>query len=251
MRGTAVRATICAEMISLRKPRFYPLVFLCLSFATGLGLRCMAAPELRVTSLTPAGQIQVANTFSNGVVTVERATRVGNPWVPERSVFTPGLSAQVDVALTGASGLFRARATDLWAVSGPWTLGPDDLLDLPALAVRLGFPQDSDTVAQYLGGVLSAETLGLLSDYTGGEDTGLRKALVADLNRVIQGFSIYDPDVFAGVALSPSTQTLLDSVPQGDKIQQLNRFRLFGRFVRIQGINIHIRVNGVHEARRV
>ena len=217
-------------MTSLHKRRFYPLVFLSLSFAAGLGLRCMAAPELRVTSLTPSGQIHVKNTFSNGVVTIERATGVGNPWVPERSVFTPGLSAQVDVSLTGASGLFRARATDLWAVSGPWTLRADDLLDLPALAARLGFPQDSDTVAQYLGGVLSAETLGLLSDYVGGEDTGLRKALVADLNRVIQGFSIYDPDLFAAVALSPSTQTLLDSFPQGDKVQQLNRFLLEDAF---------------------
>ena len=113
--------------------------------------------------------------------------------------------------------------------SGPPSLrfAEDDLLDLPSLAAKL---QQSDQLAEYLHGRLSAETRKLLSNYGGGLDTKLKEALVQDLNAMVLGPAIYDADRFSGVELREETQELLDRSPQGEELARLNRHLLEDAF---------------------
>ena len=99
----------------------------------------------------------------------------------------------------------------------------DDLVDLPSFAVKL---QGAGQLAEYLRRELSVETKDLLSNYSGGLDTKLKEALVQDLNAIVQGPSIYDPDRFSKVERRQETQDVLDGSPQGEDVARLNRLLL-------------------------
>ena len=86
---------------------------------------------------------------------------------------------------------------------------PDDINELPKLILKL--QQHTDPVGQYLWSHFSEATRRELMDRTDalGESEKLRRMLAADFNTLIHAGPIYDPAVFAGVALSPKTQALL------------------------------------------
>ena len=185
-----------------------------------------AAADLQIVSMTPTGRLDVTNSFSNGVVTVERADSVDGPWVAEKSIVSVGSQVSFDLTPGRAVSFFRAKAVDLSSDIAPWPLETGDILDLPTLAARLASPPDQDGVSQYLGTRLAASTSSLLSGYGGGIDPALRQALTDDLNRVLASELLYDPDRYASVALSIPTLSLLAGLPQGEALIHLNRLLL-------------------------
>jgi hypothetical protein len=78
----------------------------------GLAGACTAV-EFEITSFDVGGSLIVANAFTNGVCTVERAASVTGSWLPEKNIFTTGAGAAVSLTTTGAAGFFRALAVDL------------------------------------------------------------------------------------------------------------------------------------------
>lgn len=119
----------------------------------------------------------------------------------------------------------------LWLSAGYTSLSVVDIRDLAALVHRLKTPASDDLLASYLAAHLTNSTQTLLAGYSGGRDPALRKALVEDLNRLIRGASLYEPDRFAGVTLSPATRALLQqpSLEAAD-VARLNRLLLEDAF---------------------
>src|SRR2546428_6204644 len=69
--------------------------------------------DLRISSLASDGTLIVTNTFTNGVVTVEKTSTVDGQWLPEKNVFSLGSIAQLKLALSGNTAFFRALAMEL------------------------------------------------------------------------------------------------------------------------------------------
>ena len=102
-----------------------------------------------------------------------------------------------------------------------------DLKDPGSLAVKL---QDTRAVvSNRIVAQLSAETQRLLDEYDGisSPSPDLQKALLDDLNRLIQGAPFYDTQHLANIELSEQTRELLERNPQsGEDLIRLNRFLL-------------------------
>ncbi|MCY3744310.1 MAG: TlpA disulfide reductase family protein [Candidatus Poribacteria bacterium] len=100
----------------------------------------------------------------------------------------------------------------------------EDLKDPGSLAVKL---QDTRAaISQYIAAQLSAETQQLLGEYDGASTppSELQKALLDDLNRLLEVDSLYDAQSFTDIALSEQTQVLLARNPQsGEDLIRLNR----------------------------
>jgi hypothetical protein len=100
-------------------------------------------------------------------------------------------------------------------------LTKDDLVDVKALGGKLSNPGDKDEVSKFLKGRMLPEAL---QDSTAAEKR--RAAFVEDLNEVLKGPSIYDPQRFADVNLSPATKSLMSLDPKGYELIRLNRLLL-------------------------
>lgn len=100
----------------------------------------------------------------------------------------------------------------------------DAIKDPGSLAVKL-----SDTrapVSQLIASRLSEDIQGLLVGYDGISDPSpkLQKALLAELNRLLQAGPLYDPELFADIELNKETQTLIAQNPKsGEALVRLNR----------------------------
>lgn len=102
-----------------------------------------------------------------------------------------------------------------------------DLIDLPSLAAKL--KQPTDPVSTYVASRLSTTTTAALGAYQPTNAvtvTNLQTSLVADLNAIIQGASIYDTNRFASVGLRTETKLVLAQDPQGNALLRLNRLLL-------------------------
>ena len=103
----------------------------------------------------------------------------------------------------------------------------EDLKDPGSFAVKL---QDTRAaVSRHIAAQLSAETQRLLDEYDGISSTSLslQKALLVDLNRLLQASPIYDDQSFSNIELSKQTRELLAQNPQsGETLVRLNRFLL-------------------------
>ena len=102
-----------------------------------------------------------------------------------------------------------------------------DLKDPGSLAVKL---QDTRAaVSKPIAAQLSTGTQQLLSEYDGVSRPApaLQKALLDDLNRLIQAAPLYDAQHLRNIKLSEQTQALLARTPQsGGDLLRLNRFLL-------------------------
>ena len=100
----------------------------------------------------------------------------------------------------------------------------EDLKDPGSLAVKL---QDTRAViSQYIAEQLSAETQQLLDEYDGisNPSSELQKALLDDLNRLLQVGTLYDADSFTDIELSEQSQELLtQNSKSGETLVRLNR----------------------------
>ena len=106
-------------------------------------------------------------------------------------------------------------------------LSEDDLKDPGSLVVKL---QDTRAViSQHIALQLSAETQQLLGKYDGisSPSLALQRALILDLNKILQAGPLYDAESFADIELSEQTSELLAQDPQsGEALVRLNRLLL-------------------------
>ncbi len=98
-----------------------------------------------------------------------------------------------------------------------------DIADLGSFANKLKRPAPGDGVSAYLASRLEPETSVLLGDYRGGPQERLKRALAADLSRIIRSGPLYEAQRFTNVTLTASTMRLLESSPGGLELLQLNR----------------------------
>jgi len=106
---------------------------------------------------------------------------------------------------------------------GAPTFSTGDISDLEAFANRLKDPAPADGVSSYLASQLAPETHVLLGGYTGGKDDWLKRALAADLERIVHSGSLYQAQRFTNVSLSPKLMRLLKPQRQGLDLVRLNR----------------------------
>ena len=112
----------------------------------------------------------------------------------------------------------------LHAGTNQFLFNMDAIKDPGSLAVKL---EDTHApVSQFIASQLSEDIQWLLVGYDGASNPSpkLQKALLADLNRLLQAAPLYDPELFADIALSEQTQTLIAQNPQsGEALVRLNR----------------------------
>lgn len=155
------------------------------------------------------------------------APAVTGPWTPLKNAFSLGSSVQMNFAPPQDTSFCRALAVDVSGVD-TWLLATNDIVDLASFAAKMD--SWSDLVSFYLDNTLLPATQDELNYYGTDPDSELLAALVPDLNRILQGPSLYNPDYFADVTLSPSTQALLAQSPQGSLLVRLNRMLLNDAF---------------------
>jgi H+/Cl- antiporter ClcA/CBS domain-containing protein len=107
-----------------------------------------------------------------------------------------------------------------------------DISSLQGFAYRLRHPIPNDGVSAFLEAQLAPDTRLMLSNYSEGAQVELEKALVTDLNRIIQSGPIYEDMRFASVGLSPKATKLLERKPEGLDLVQLNRKLLLEAYPR-------------------
>ena len=103
----------------------------------------------------------------------------------------------------------------------------DAIKDPGSLAVKL---EDTRApVSQLIASQLSEDIQWLLVGYDGASDPSpkLQKALLAELNRLLQAGPLYDPELFADIEFNKQMQTLIAQNPKsGEALVRLNRFLL-------------------------
>jgi len=193
------------------------------SLTTNLLVLTSPAADFKITSFSAGGSLTVTNSYLQGVVTVMSAPAVTGPWTPLKNAFSLSSSVQVNFAPLQSTSFCRALAVDVAGVD-TWLFSTNDILDLGTLAYKL--TTWADAVSFLIGNTISPSTVDELANYGMVPDSELLVPLVHDLNVILQGPSIYSPDYFADVTLSPSTQALLAQSPQGSALIRLNRMLL-------------------------
>ncbi len=111
----------------------------------------------------------------------------------------------------------------LRSIRGSVLFVPADFMDLEGLISLLRQPEDR--LSEWVCAHLSDFTLNLLDIYDGTETSRERllHVLLPDLNRLICGPLLYDPEVFDGIKLADSTKERLDQAPRGEALMLVNR----------------------------
>ena len=104
------------------------------------------------------------------------------------------------------------------------TLG--DISDLAQLAHKLMLEEDK--IYRFLKSMFSASTVNALSNYTDSfrEPHEVEAALILELNKIIDGISIYEEERFAGIKLRKKTTEFLGRELQGNELRNLNKMLL-------------------------
>ena len=103
----------------------------------------------------------------------------------------------------------------------------DAIQDPGSLVVK--FQDTRAPVSELIASQLSEDMQWLLIGYNGASSPSakLEKALLSDLNRLLQIGSLYDAQLYANIELSEQTQALITQNPQsGEALVRLNRFLL-------------------------
>lgn len=132
----------------------------------------------------------------------------------------------------------------------PLLLLLEEIKDPTALVVKMRDSKDS--VSLYLRGQFSAGTQQLLEKYniSNPPSNTLLKALIAELNRLIQYGSLFDEQRFAQVTLSGETKRLIREMQRGGNVPLLNRLLLDDAYpqeiANSQGIYLYQAHNEIH-----
>jgi hypothetical protein len=149
----------------------------------------------------------------------QRAERQG--WLGDRSVESKG-----ETYLFNVAPFYAKWITDIEDTQASSTFSVRDLRDPPSFAAKL--KQPADAVSTYVRAKLSDATRQTLAEWPGSESVSerIQKALVRDLNAIIQGELIHDTARFAGITLRPETTQVLSQNPRGKELASLNRWLL-------------------------
>ena len=219
-------------------------IYLALAVLLGLGCGCQTGGKTLTAALRMHIETSPGPTGTSPQISVVRSDPVlvtirRDPILTEANILQAKvINAQGGFALelkfdgTGTWLLEQYSASNpgnhfaIWAQwseneFSPFAMG--DLVNLPSLAGKL--KQPTDAVSSCLKDRLSATTLEILAGYqpTNSNPVPLQTALVADLNRIIQGQSIYSTQRFAGIVLRRATQQVLARNPEGKNVLRLNR----------------------------
>jgi YidC/Oxa1 family membrane protein insertase len=120
------------------------------------------------------------------------------------------------------------------AAGSDWLLAASDLTDAAALALKLRAAQEG--LGRYFYDRLSTETKAALSQFNGSREVPepLIKALVTDLNRVLEGASLYQEnrDYYLRVMLSEPTRRVIQQARWLEDAVRINRLLLQEAFAR-------------------
>jgi hypothetical protein len=86
---------------------FYGLMLCCLAVLRVDGALCS------IDSLSTNGRLRWTTAFTNGICTLESATTLRGPWLPQNNFFTSNSTAQISLTLTGKQQYFRLLSSDI------------------------------------------------------------------------------------------------------------------------------------------
>jgi sugar phosphate permease len=115
-------------------------------------------------------------------------------------------------------GAIAATTLATFVVTHPALLRPSDLKDPSGLVIRLR--DEQNPLSKYLMGTFSPESRQLLDEYdgTGPVSPSALQAITTELNKILQGPSLYDEQRFAGIPLSEkiaaNIENLLKKTPE-------------------------------------
>lgn len=101
-----------------------------------------------------------------------------------------------------------------------------DLRNADSLLAKL---KEQNPLSQYLLSKLSPTTVELINQHTppGQQRAALIKALIDDLNKLLEGAPLYQKEAFAQVSLGADTQRVFEQNPErGEGLSRLNRMLL-------------------------
>ena len=164
-----------------------------------------------------------------GVEIVTPQSEANRPGLPALSYRVGAYATFFETMLTRLTSLnLTLQPNDV----ASWLLTPDDVLRPATLAADFKTPQD--TPSAFLRAQFSPDIQHLLDQYDGASPPShqLVQALAGALDALLQGASLYDPQRFAGVAVSSEIQKLLLANPQGQNLIRLNRLLLEAAYPR-------------------
>ncbi|HJR07768.1 MAG TPA: ATP-binding protein [Pyrinomonadaceae bacterium] len=117
----------------------------------------------------------------------------------------------------------EARRYFFEVISGFSLLRMEDIKNPAGLAAKL--LGRADSLSQYLLDQFSAEAKQLLAQHasSGSPSEELQRTLVDELNKLIEGASLFEEKRFAGVDLEPGTRKLVEQPLKGEELVRLNR----------------------------
>ncbi|HTL15642.1 MAG TPA: immunoglobulin domain-containing protein [Patescibacteria group bacterium] len=143
-----------------------------------------------------------------------------------RSFYFGGDQNGVDLSYGGSYSAFYSSATGWYQItdsSQSSAFMPADFSNPTALATTLN--AQADPVSTFLWNQFSNSTQSVLGN-AGSYSDQITAALVPDLNRIIRGASIYDPQRFANISLSTETIIFQAINPFGQDQVRFNRLLL-------------------------
>ncbi|KAB2673901.1 MAG: hypothetical protein DVB31_02980 [Verrucomicrobia bacterium] len=194
-----------------------------------VGLASQASGDMKPVILTTGGLGDVASgNYGMATPVFDAGRNIGiatviNPASVTTYAWGQTYNAPGAVELSSTSGSLQV---DLTAGTASTTLSDRDLCDLPSLANAIR--NQTRPIDLWVASQMSGPTTAALAGYTGilSDPVPLQAILVADLNALVNGASIYSSGRFAGVTLRSATSTLLATSPTGDDLKRLNRLLL-------------------------
>lgn len=101
---------------------------------------------------------------------------------------------------------------------------PDDFLDISSLALKLSV--HTDPLVKYIWNQFSSQerrAFEIASAATRQQESALQEAVLTGFNNILSGPSIYAPQCFEHVEVSPEALELMTQSPQGEDLVRLNR----------------------------
>jgi tetratricopeptide (TPR) repeat protein len=158
------------------------------------------------------------------------------------------LLAQADPQFQSDPNIKMRTVLD-WIAGSPLFSVADAIEDLESLVSKLRQP--TNEVSRFLWNQLSSATRTALTveGELDADARALREMLAQEFDRIMQSGPLYQAERFAGVTLSPKTQDLLRTNPEGDGLLHLNRMLLEDAYPLEIGKNerIHERYDFAHQ----
>jgi sugar porter (SP) family MFS transporter len=171
-------------------------------------LLVLAAIGCYAMSLAPVTWVVISEIFPNRIRGAAMAVAVTSLWI-------------ACFVLTYSFPILNRQMSPVW-------LTPQDLTDQPAFAARL--MSRTNLAADFVRDRLPPQAVTVVGNTKAGLPAEAEALLVSELNRLIQGPSLFESNRFAGLKLSSETKGLLAQQPAGVELARLNRLLLQDAF---------------------